>query len=176
MAWRWTARRSVISAFVIFHLSALMIWTVPNCAIKSQFQSPYRYYMLPLGLWQWWAIFAPDPIRNTTNLNAEIMDAKGCGILTEFPRLGEPSTWWDKIPRYRNRKFTATCPSRNTTSIEFTARHVVRQLGMGPRRSRSGSACITSSRFPLPGTGVADPMASTRVRVWIVFSSDRSRR
>ena len=37
MAWRWTARRLVISAFVLFHLSALIIWTMPPCYIKDRF-------------------------------------------------------------------------------------------------------------------------------------------
>ena len=88
MARRWTARRLFISAFVLFHISALMIWTMPDCEIKSRFQSPYRYYVLPLGLWQWWAIFAPDPVRDTTTLNAEVVDAKGMRQVYEFPRIG----------------------------------------------------------------------------------------
>ena len=65
MNWRWTARRLVISAFVLFHLAALSLWTMPDYAIKSRFQGPFRYYVLPLGVWQWWAIFAPDPLRRT---------------------------------------------------------------------------------------------------------------
>ena len=63
MAWRWTAQRLVISAFVLFHLSALIIWTMPPCAIKDRFAKPYHYYVLPLGVWQWWSIFAPEPMR-----------------------------------------------------------------------------------------------------------------
>ena len=76
MAWRWTARRLAISAFVLFHLSALIIWTMPACAIKDRFQAPYRYYILPLGIWQWWAIFAPEPVRENQVLEAEVIDAK----------------------------------------------------------------------------------------------------
>ena len=85
MSWRWTARRSVISAFVIFHLSALVMWTMPPCAIKARCQGPYYYYVLPLGLWQWWAIFAPDPIRHTMVLNAEVVDAKGMRHIVRVP-------------------------------------------------------------------------------------------
>ncbi len=87
MAWRWTARRWALSAFVLFHLSAIVMWTMPFCAVKTQFQSPYRYYVLPLGLWQWWAIFAPDPIRHTIVLNAEVVDAQGMRHNFEFPRI-----------------------------------------------------------------------------------------
>ena len=105
MAWRWTARRLAISAFVLFHLSALMIWTMPDCAIKDRFQAPYRYYMLPLGLWQWWAIFAPDPLRENRVLEAEVVDAKGLIHIYEFTKIGDLSAW-QKLGRYRNPKFT----------------------------------------------------------------------
>ena len=128
MAWRWTARRWALSAFVLFHLSAIIMWTMPFCAIKTQFHEPYRYYVLPLGLWQWWAIFAPDPIRNTLYLNAEVVDAKGMRHVYEFPRLGD-LPWWQKLARYRNRKFTANMMiDEYKTHRTFTARHAVREL------------------------------------------------
>jgi hypothetical protein len=167
MTWRWTARRVVISAFVIFHLSALMMWTMPNCAIKSQFQSPYHYYVLPLGLWQWWAIFAPDPIRNTMTLNAEVIDAKGMRQTYEFTRLAN-LTWWQKIPRYRNCKFTANMGDSEEYAKhrEFTARHAVRQLGMGAEAFPVWvSLYFEIKDSPPPGTGVADPMAAPRIQV-----------
>jgi len=105
VAWRWTARRLVISAFVLFHLSALMIWTMPSCYIKDRFNKPFHYYVLPLGIWQWWAIFAPEPVRDTTVVNAEVVDVKGIRHIHEFPRVRDLS-WWSRIPRYRNPKFT----------------------------------------------------------------------
>ncbi len=166
MAWRWTARRLVISAFVIFHLSALIMWTMPDCAIKKQFQPPYRYYVLPLGLWQWWAIFAPDPIRNTTTLNAEVVDAKGMRQVYEFTRIGD-LPWWQKFPRYRNPKFTANMSNDEYTKHrEFTARHAVRQLGVD-----AGSFPVWVSLYydvkdsPPPGTGAVDPMTPNRLQM-----------
>jgi hypothetical protein len=166
MAWRWTARRMVISAFVIFHLSALMIWTMPNCALKAQFQSSYQYYVVPLGLWQWWAIFAPDPIRNSMTLNAEVVDARGMRHDYPFTRLGDLS-WWQKIPRYRNCKFTANMAiDEYAKHREFTARHVVRELGMGADAFPLWvSLYLEIKDSPPVGSGVSDPMASPRVHV-----------
>ncbi len=166
MAWRWTARRWALSAFVLFHLSALVIWTVPDCAIKAQFQSPYRYYVLPLGLWQWWALFSPDPMRQSMVLNAEVLDAKGMRHTYEFQRLaGLP--WWEKLPRYRNCKFTANMlvdefkPHRN-----FTAQHAVRKLDLG-KDAFPVSVClyIEAKDAPPPGTGASDPMAPPKLIV-----------
>jgi hypothetical protein len=166
MAWRWTARRLVISCFVIFHISALMIWTCPPCAIKERFQAPYCYYVLPLGLWQWWAIFAPDPIRNTLVLEVEVVDAKGMRHVYEFPRLAD-LPWWRKIPRYRHPKLTANMAiDEYTKHREFTARHAVRQLGLGAEVFPvCASLYYKVSDTPPPGTGVSDPMAPTRVQM-----------
>ena len=66
-----------------------IVWTIPPCYIKDRVQDLYRYYVLPTGMWQWWAIFAPDPVRNTTMLDAEIVDAKGMRHIFEFPRIAE---------------------------------------------------------------------------------------
>jgi hypothetical protein len=166
MVWRWTARRLGISAFVIFHLSALAIWTNPPCAIKERFQTHFRYYMLPLGLWQWWAIFAPEPMRNTMMLDAEVVDAKGMRHVYEFPRIGDLS-WWEKIPRYRNPKFTANMANEEYSKHrEFTARHAVRQLGLGPEAFPVWVSLYYEIKdAPPPGTGVADPLAPTRIHV-----------
>jgi hypothetical protein len=166
MAWRWTARRWAISAFVLFHLSAIAMWTMPFCAIKARFQTPYCYYVLPLGLWQWWAIFAPDPIRNTLTLNAEVLDAKGMRYVYEFPRIGD-LPWWQKFGRYRRPKFTANMMiDEYKTHRTFTARHAVRQLGLGEAAFPLWvSLYVEVKDSPPPGTGVSDPMDTPRVEV-----------
>jgi hypothetical protein len=166
MSWRWNTLRLFTSAFVLFHISALMIWTCPPCAIKERFRAPYYYYVLPLGLWQWWAVFAPDPIRNSITLEAEVIDTKGLRHVYEFPRIGDLSQW-SKIPRYRNPKFTANMPVEEyARQRQFTARHAVRQLGLG-----ADSFPLWVSLYhritdtPSPGTGVSDPLAPTRVQM-----------
>jgi hypothetical protein len=166
MAWRWTARRVVVSAFVIFHLSALILWTIPPCLIKERFQPPFRFYVLPLGLWQWWAIFAPDPVRNTLMLDAEVVDAAGMRHVYEFPRIGG-LPWWQKIPRYRNPKFTVNMGMEEYAKHrEFTARHAVRQLGLGAEAFPVWvSLYYVIKDVPPTGTGVSDPMAPTRIQV-----------
>jgi hypothetical protein len=166
MAWRWTARRWALSAFVMFHLSALIMWTMPNCAIKTRCLHPFRYYLLPTGLWQWWAIFAPDPIRNTMVLNAEVVDAKGMRYVYEFPRIGE-LTWWQKFPLYRHPKFTGNMLAEEyKVHRTFTARHAVRQLGLGPEAFPLWVSLYSEIKdSPPPGTGVSDPMAPRRVEV-----------
>ena len=170
MSWRWTARRWVISAFVIFHLSALAMWTMPTCAIKARCQGPYYYYMLPLGLWQWWAIFAPDPIKNSLVLDAEVVDAKGMRHTFEFPRIGD-LTWWQKFPRYRAPTLTANMLIDEYKGHRtFTARHAVRELLKQNCLGEESfpvwvTLYIEAKETPPPGTGASDPMATPRIEV-----------
>jgi hypothetical protein len=166
MAWRWAARRLGISAFVIFHVSGLMIWTMPQCLIKETCAAPFRYYMLPCGLWQWWAIFAPEPLRNSTTLEAEVVDAKGMRYVYEFPKIGD-LPWWQKIPRYRVPKFTANMGGGEYALHRvFTARHAVRQLGLGAEAFPLWVSLYYQVKDPPPpGVGVADPMAPRRIQV-----------
>lgn len=164
--WRWTAKRVVISAFVLFHLAALSIWTNPECLIKNRFAPVFRYYVLPLGLWQWWGVFAPDPLKDTLYLNVEVIDSKGLRHLYEFPRIGD-LPWWKKLAHYRDPKFAANMPVEEYKTLRvFTARHAVRQLGL-----KSDAFPLTASLFfeirstPPPGTSEIDPMAPKRIEM-----------
>jgi hypothetical protein len=156
-----------ISAFVLLHLSALMIWTMPDCAIKERFQTPYRYYMLPLGLWQWWAVFAPNPLRENRVLEAEVVDAKGLIHIHEFTKIGD-LTAWQKLGRYRNPKFTdnMVMGGEYGRQREFTARHVVRQLGL-----REDAFPVTVSLYakvndvPAAGTSSNETMMNARIHM-----------
>jgi hypothetical protein len=166
LAWRWTAQRLVISAFVLFHLSALAIWTIPNCAIKERFEGPYHYYMLPLGIWQWWAIFAPNPMSENQVLEAEVVDAKQLIHNYEFTKIGDLSCW-EKLSRYRHPKFTGNMlNSEYLTQRKFTARHVVRQLGLGDDAfPLCVSLYVKLTPAPPFGSAVTDPMAPAHIQV-----------
>jgi hypothetical protein len=166
MAWRRTAQRVGLSAVAIVHISALMIWTMPTCAIKQQFEGVVRYYMLPSGLWQWWAMFAPNPLNCTVMVDAEVVDAQGMRHVYEFPRLAE-LPWWRRVSRYRQPKFGANLLAPEYTKLrELASRHAVRQLGLGPEVFPVWVSLYCELKDPPPpGIGAADPMAPTRIQV-----------
>jgi hypothetical protein len=166
LGWRWTASRLILSAFIIWHVSALIIWTIPPSMIKERFVAPYRYYVLPLGIWQWWAIFAPDPMRDDLRLEAEVVDAKGMRRIFEFPTIGD-LPWWAKIPRYRHPKFTSNMMNEEyVTHRRFTARHVLRQLGLADDSFPLVVSLYVQARPAPPfGTPVADPMTPSHVQM-----------
>jgi len=166
MAWRWTARRLIISAFVIFHMSALSVWTMPSCVLKTRIQPALCYYLMPTGLWQWWAIFAPVPIQNTLMLNAEVIDSKGMRHIYQFPRLGD-MPWWQRVARYRQPKFTANmCSTEYARHREFSSKYAVRQLNLGAEAFPMSVSLYYHIRdTPPPGTGAADPLIAPRIEM-----------
>ena len=164
--WRWTAGRIVISAFVLFHLSALIVWTNPACLIKDRCSPLFKYYVLPLGIWQWWAIFAPDPLRDTLYLNVEVIDSKGLRHLYEFPKIGD-LPWWQKMGHYRDPKFVSNMVMDEYAKHRvFTARHAVRQLGLKDEAFPLTASIYYEIRAtPPPGTPSIDPMAPKRIQM-----------
>src|SRR3954447_26051577 len=128
--WSWTLRRLAISACLLFHLSATAIWLLPRCPIRLRFAPLASYYILPLGLWQFWAMFAPDPVRDTITLEAEVIDRDGLRYGFAFPRLAD-YTWWQGIPRFRYSKYAANLVCDEfALPREYAARHVLRRLNL----------------------------------------------
>jgi hypothetical protein len=155
----------------------LIIWTIPPCAIKDRFQAPYHYYVLPVGIWQWWAIFAPDPVKENQILEAEVIDSRKIIHIYEFTKIGDLS-WWDRISRYRNPKFTSNIVNGGEYAglREFAARHSVRQLGL---ENEAFPVYVTlyvkSTAAPPPGTAITDPMTPPRTVVLERFSFDSAK-
>ncbi len=108
-----------------------------------------------------------DPMRENRILEAEVIDAKRLIHVYEFTSIADLS-WYEKLTRYRHPKFTDNmiAGGEYATHREFTARHAVRQLGLGEDAfpvTVSLYARITDT--PPAGTPVADPMIPPRVHM-----------
>jgi hypothetical protein len=164
VVWRWTAWRLLISAFVIFHVTATVIWLTPNSPLKQRVMPALVNYMVPLGLWQAWAMFSPDPLRETISLESEVVDRRGMRHVFEFPKVAD-LPWWQKMPGFRHSKFASNLLSDEfVLQRVFTARHAVRQLGL-----RADAFPVHVSLYfqvsdpPPPGSTGSDPMAPKRL-------------
>jgi hypothetical protein len=161
----WTARRLAISAFLLVHLAANAIWIVPTCPLRQSLAPLAKYYILPLGLWQFWAMFAPDPVRDTMTLEAEVIAGNGVRYGFAFPRLAD-YTWWQGIPRFRYSKYAANLSADEFgLAREYAARHVLRQLKLPPEAYPAAVHLMYQIRpTPPPGSTEpqADPMTPTK--------------
>lgn len=155
-----TLRRLLVSAFVTAHLTAVVIWIVPPCVIKQRFYGYLAYYMMPLGQWQYWGMFAPDPISDTVMLDAVVLDAHGLLHRYSFPRESEMPKWKSAL-HYRHSKYSVNYSLKQEFAAhrEFGARHVVRSLNLPP-----DAFPVEVEMFfvvhspPPPGGGLLDPM------------------
>jgi hypothetical protein len=154
-----------ISGFVLFHLTATVVWNIPDSPLRRSMLPAFRPYMLPLGLWQSWWMFAPDPMSVTAVLDAEVIDARGMRHIHEFPRVAGLA-WWQKLPRFRHPKFTCNLLSEEfTLQREFTARHAVRQLKIKPEHFPVRVSLYLEIKEPPPtGQDHADPLTPTRLQ------------
>ena len=130
MAWTWTARKSAVSAFVLFHLAALGAWNLPASALRERIGTRFDWYMYPTGLWQEWGMFAPEPSRDTLALEALVLDSQGILRSRPFPKV-EGRGPLDTYFGFRHSKFSYTVGHKNGAVFrEFAARHVARNLGL----------------------------------------------
>lgn len=164
MAWRWTAKRLAISGFLIFHLTSVVVWILPGSPLKQAMQPVFQSYMLPLGLWQSWWMFAPDPMRATVALESEVIDAQGMRHLYAFPTV-EHLPLARKLPRFRHAKFACNLLGDEFESHrEFASRHAVRQLGLRPDAFPVHvSLYCQIKELPPPGQCYSDPLAAKRI-------------
>jgi hypothetical protein len=161
----WTVHRLLISTFVLAHMTATCVWMLPPCAIRQRLAPWVEGYILPTGMWQFWGMFAPDPVRDTVTLEAEVIDRDGVRYGFAFPRLAS-YTWWQGIPRFRYSKYAANLASEEfAVPREFAARHVLRNLDL-PARVFPVSVHMLYQIRPTPPPDspdpVADPMAPTK--------------
>jgi hypothetical protein len=86
---RWPkAKRWLISAFIAFHLLAVLCWAFPsNSLLVGGVKKLVTPYMLWAGLFQSWDMFAPNPRSLNIYVTAEITYANGQRRVWEFPRM-----------------------------------------------------------------------------------------
>jgi hypothetical protein len=81
-----TPKRAMISGFIAFHLIAIMAASFPPTSLFLEAtKEAIKPYMLWTGLWQTWAMFAPDPPSFNNYLDAEITYRSGHKSVWKFP-------------------------------------------------------------------------------------------
>jgi len=167
-SWRltWAAKRAAISAFLLVHIAAVAIWNLPPCAIKSRGLPFSSRYVLPLGLWQYWGMFGPNPAMTTSLLEAAVVDNQGIVHRYAFPAMNDVPPW-KAVWGYRHSKFSANLGGDEFRILrEMTARHVVRQLGLP-----AGDFPVVVQLYyqvretPPPGAPPADPAEAPKIAV-----------
>ena len=96
--------RALLTAFIAFHIVAVLLWLTPATTLNKAFLHLTRNYISWAGLWQNWGMFAPEPSRLNIYISAVITHRDGTEESWEFPRMNK----LDLFSRYykeRYRKF-----------------------------------------------------------------------
>jgi hypothetical protein len=169
MDWRWTVRRLLISAFLVVHLGATLLWVMPECPIRQRTIGTVSCYIMPLGLWQFWTMFSPDPVPDTFTLEAEVVDSKGIRAVFSFPKLAD-YTPWQGIPRFRHSKYAANLAVESFDEPrKFAARHAIRQLNLPTDAFPVEVQLVYQIRPTQPPGQPADLMTPTRRSPFATF-------
>lgn len=120
-------RKAVISVFIVFHLSAFFVWSMPEAnQLTRAFSSLIRGYMMRTGLWHGWAMFAPNPTSVNAYIDAKVHLRNGETLLWTAPRieLAEPADR-NGMERWNQWRFALRL-DHNAVIREDAARYVAR--------------------------------------------------
>ncbi len=99
------AKRIAINAFIIFHLIAIVCWSLPvNNSLVQFVKESVRPYLVWSGLFQSWDMFSPSPKSVNSYLEAVVIYADGTSQLWSFPRMELLGTK-DRYFKERYRKY-----------------------------------------------------------------------
>jgi len=97
--------RIAVSTFVAFHLFAIVAWCMPlDTPLTLAVRGLIRPYMVWIGLFQKWDMFAPDPSKLNNYVSAVVTHADGQTSVWNFPRMQDLGIL-DKYTKERYRKF-----------------------------------------------------------------------
>lgn len=147
--------RALVSVFVVATLLALVVWNMPDSALRRHGLRIARPYVNALGLDQNWAVFAPNPRQETLALEARITYADGSRTTWRTPVGGDLfGAYWD----YHWLKWAEwTLDARYPQLLEPTAEFVLRQESGGGRTPTRIELVRRSRAIPAPGTEGSPP-------------------
>lgn len=113
-------------AFIFVHLYIMAFWGLPASRFRNYMVRPVVDYVMSLGLWQSWDMFAPDPLSINYSLHAQVFFKDGSLKVWEFPRM-EKLGLWDRYQKERYRKWRERVRQDIYSSIwDDTARYIAR--------------------------------------------------
>lgn len=99
-------RRRAISAFLAFQIAAIASWCLPvNSQLNDRWKQTIGPYMRWSGLFQAWDMFAPDPVKLNSYVDAQVTFRNGASRTWSFPRMDRLGLV-DRYFKERYRKFS----------------------------------------------------------------------
>jgi hypothetical protein len=119
--------QGAISAFIFFHLIAILCWTIPtDSPLVAGMRGLVGPYMQWAGLSQSWDTFAPNPKAVNSYIKAVVITKHGHMHVFAFPRM-EQLGFGERYGKERYRKFAENLVVAGNAAVwPDIARHVAR--------------------------------------------------
>lgn len=131
------ARRWLVNLFVLAHLFMLGIWGWPPSAFRSAVTGWFQPYVIHLGLWHSWDLFAPSPQKLNASIHAELVMEDGTRRRWDAP-LTEELGLVDRFRLDRHRRWRERVRLDTYRKVwEEASRHVGRQFATATNRPAS---------------------------------------
>ena len=151
-------RKPLISLFILFHLAAVGLWISPAWPLRDALIPVVRPYICSTGLWQDWAMFAPNPLTINVTISAEVLFADGSLQTWKCPQMVELG-FLRKYRKERYRKWTDHVrPDANSRLWPDVARWVARTHFKSGNPPRTVSLVRHWAEIPPPLPGDDQPI------------------
>lgn len=128
------ARRWLVNLFVLAHLFMLAVWGWPPSALRTALISWFQPYVVHLGLWHSWDLFAPNPQKLNASIYAEVVMEDGTRRRWDAP-LTEQLGLADRFRLDRHRRWRERVRLDTYRGVwEEASRHVARQFASATNR------------------------------------------
>lgn len=94
----------LVNVFIIFHLLAISLWSLPQSLFRSKLCQPFVPYMMWSALWQSWDMFSPNPMSANIHMDAVFVFKDGSMKTWDAPRM-ERLGYWQRYRQERYRKW-----------------------------------------------------------------------
>jgi hypothetical protein len=142
--------RAVISGFLLVTLAAMLVANLPGSRLSEVTTGVADPFLEATGMDQSWSVFAPDPRRETIDIEARVTYADGHMATWRPPAGGDlTGAQWD----YRWRKWmeNAIQDAHAEALWAPAAEHVAREMGDGGSRPVSVTLIRRWRDAPPPG-------------------------
>src|SRR5215212_6279761 len=97
-------KRGILNILITLHVLGLFLWGLPDGKFRSYTAWPFERYIVYMGLWHIWGMFAPAPLNINFDVRAEVRYQDGSKAEWVAPRMEELSIW-QRAPKERYRKW-----------------------------------------------------------------------
>jgi hypothetical protein len=121
-----------LNIFIALHLAGLFFWGLPDSPLRNHMARPFERYLVYMGLWHIWGMFAPAPLNVNYDVRATVKHKDGTTSMWNIPRM-EKLPIWQRASKERYRKWSERIRADEYAMIwDDTARWIARQNNTNP--------------------------------------------